>query len=391
MKRFPFRTMFFCVFLPPLCYALTLQGLGRYLQDREVAVLNRILIQNPAALYEGRYTVKEEIDRNIRAHLKESFKGRIGISTSILVKTKDERVLYPTRFQGDLDGPGALGDPAAGPNPRSLNYVETASENFRILNEGLLLSVDLQVRHNSWLSNIILLFYVGLSLFVLQHSIRKRLKETETEENERRALVEQLTDELRSLEFRLREEQGKEAQYQSRISELMQDKTELSKDIDGLLEEVENQEEGLQAQQGLRENLEKEVHRLREELQRAKERLPRPRQRNKASEAAERRFRVLYKNLFFSDRAIEGFTALTEEHQLKAEEIIHRLNQDESLVSVRRKVFGKGGKLDVLETDFSYSGRLYFRKDSQSTKTRILAVGTKNTQEKDIVFLESLK
>ena len=66
--------MFLCVFLPPLCYALTLQGLGRYLQDREVSALNRILIQNPAALYEGRYSVKEEIDRNIRSYLKESFK-----------------------------------------------------------------------------------------------------------------------------------------------------------------------------------------------------------------------------------------------------------------------------------------------------------------------------
>ena len=96
--------MFLCVLLPQLCYALTLQGLGRYLQDREIGVLNRVLIQNPAALYEGRHSVKEEVDRNIRAYLKEGFKSRVGISTTILVKTRDDRVLYPTRFQGDLDG-----------------------------------------------------------------------------------------------------------------------------------------------------------------------------------------------------------------------------------------------------------------------------------------------
>jgi hypothetical protein len=391
MKRFPFRTMFFCVFLPPLCYALTLQGLGRYLQDREVSALNRILIQNTAALYEGRYTVKDEIDRNIRVYLKESFKYKIGISANILVKTKDNRILYPIRFQLEMGGSQPSGDFAEGPEHGSLNYVETASENYRILNEGLVLSVELQVKHNTWLSNIILLFYVFLSLFVLQHSIRKRLKETETEENEQRALVEQLTDELRRVESRLREEEGKEAEYQSRISELTKDKTELSKDIDGLLEEVEDQEDGLRTQRELRENLEKEVNRLRGEVDRVREKLPRPKHRNKASEVAERRFRVLYKNLLFTDRAIEGFTALTEEYQLKAEEVVHRLNQDEALVTVRRKVFGKGGKLDVLEADFSYSGRLYFQKDSQSTKTRILAVGTKNSQEKDIAFLENLK
>lgn len=391
MKRFPFRTMFLCVFLPPLCYALTLQGLGRYLQDHEFSVLNRVLIQNPEALYEGRYSVKEEIDRNIRAYLKESFKYRIGISTSILVKTKDDRILYPTRFQGDLDGSQSSGEVIAGPDHGSLNYVETASDNYRILNDGLVLSVELQVKHNTWLSNIILLFYVFLFLFILQHAIRKRLRESETEESEKRALVEELTDELKRVEAGLREEEGKEAQYQSRISDLTQDKTELSKDIDGLLEEVEHQEDGLRTQRELRENLEKDVHRLQEELERVREKLPKPKHRNKASEVTERRFRVLYKNLIFADRAIEGFTALTEEYQLKAEEVIHRLNQDESLVTVRRKVFGKGGKLDVLESDFSYSGRLYFQKDSQSTKTRILAIGTKNSQAKDIAYLESVK
>lgn len=383
--------MFLCVFLPPLCYAMTLQGLGRYLQDREIGVLNRVLIQNPEALYEGRHSVKEEVDRNIRAYLKESFKSRLGISTAILVKTRDDRVLYPTRFQGDLDGGRPSGEFTEGPGHGSLNYVETASDNFRILTDGLVLSVDLQIRHNTWLANLVLLFYVFLFLGVLQHSIRKRLRESEEAEEEQKRLIEGLAADLTHAEGRLTEVAVKEAEYQDKISALSRDKEGLSKDIDGLLEEMESQEAGLQTQRELKENLEAQILQMQGDLGRLQAKLVKPKHRKKASEVAERRFRVLYKNLLFSDRALEGFTDLTEEYQLKAEEVIHRLNQDESLVSVRRKVFGKGGKLDVLETDFAYSGRLYFRKDSQSTKTRILAVGTKNTQEKDIAFLESLK
>ena len=72
------------------------------------------------------------------------------------------------------------------------------------------------------------------------------------------------------------------------------------------------------------------------------------------------------------------------------EETIHKLNEDESLVSVKRKVFGKGGKMNILEADFAYSGRIYFQTDAGS-KIKIVAIGTKNTQEKDITYLEGIR
>jgi hypothetical protein len=45
--------------------------------------------------------------------------------------------------------------------------------------------------------------------------------------------------------------------------------------------------------------------------------------------------------------------------------------------------------MNVLEVAFSYSGRIYYQKDSQAKKT-IVAVGTKNTQERDLAYLESI-
>jgi len=124
-----------------------------------------------------------------------------------------------------------------------------------------------------------------------------------------------------------------------------------------------------------------------EETARLRGRVQKSKKRKKRLESVQKRFGVLYKNLTFTDRAVEGFLALTEDFQLKAEEVIHRLNADESQISVKRKVFGKGGKMNVLEVDFAYSGRIYFQRDSQPG-LKILVIGTKNTQDQDLAFLE---
>ncbi|MBW2102621.1 MAG: hypothetical protein JRH05_08075 [Deltaproteobacteria bacterium] len=46
--------------------------------------------------------------------------------------------------------------------------------------------------------------------------------------------------------------------------------------------------------------------------------------------------------------------------------------------------------MNVLEVDFSYSGRLYYQKDTRGRIT-VLAIGTKNTQEQDLAYLESIR
>jgi hypothetical protein len=80
---------------------------------------------------------------------------------------------------------------------------------------------------------------------------------------------------------------------------------------------------------------------------------------------------------------------LPQDFQLEEEEIIYRLNQDESRVNIKRKVFSKKGKLPIFEAIFSYSGRVYFQ-NRDSIKIKILTIGTKNTQEQDITFMEGM-
>jgi chromosome segregation ATPase len=179
----------------------------------------------------------------------------------------------------------------------------------------------------------------------------------------------------------------RESEYEGRIAALRKDKDELTRDVDGLLDELESQEAGLKEQKRIKEEMGGQVAKLKEDLERLAQQ---SRKIKKTAEAARKRFGVLYRNLLFTDRALEGFLALTDEFQLKAEETIHKLNEDESAVTVKRKVFGKGGKMDFLEITFAYSGRLYYQKDSQARKM-IVAIGTKNTQEKDLAYLESIK
>jgi hypothetical protein len=385
MRRFPFRLLFVCIFLPPVCYILTLEIVESYLQQSELTRLNQLIIRNHEALYEGRYTVRDEISRNIGQYQGRSFKYRLGVSTSIMVKTKDDRVLYPTQFRRELRDSIPEGDFSA-LSPDSLNFVKVAEENYRILNEGLGVSVEVKVRHNSWLSNGILVSYVFVSVFIFQGVVRRQIRESERREEEQETLIGNLSGQLVRAESRLKEVAAKEEDYLQRIGDFKKEKTDLSKDIDGLLEEMEKLESGLREQRERKEEVEYEVHQLREELDRLRERLPKPKKRKKEFDAVSKRFRVLYKNLSFTDRAIEGLLYLTDEFQLKAEEVIHKLNEDGSRVSVKRKVFGKGGKMNILEVDFSYSGRIYFQKDSQPG-TKILAIGTKNTQEKDLTFI----
>jgi hypothetical protein len=106
-------------------------------------------------------------------------------------------------------------------------------------------------------------------------------------------------------------------------------------------------------------------------------------------DSVKKRFTTLYKAIVIHDRAIDGFMDLTEEMKIKAEEVIHQLNSDPTRVQIKRKVFGKKNRETVLEVIFAYKGRLYFKHISHS-RVKILAIGTKLTQSKDLAFLDKL-
>ncbi len=157
---------------------------------------------------------------------------------------------------------------------------------------------------------------------------------------------------------------------------------------DEALEEMEAMEEKLQENVALRKKMENEVTHLRQELEHLESsRKATSRKQDKQIKSTMKRFRTLYKNLEFHPRAAEGFLSLQSDLQLRAEELIHVMNEDSSRLTVKRKVFSKKGALPVFGCEFAYRGRIYW-KHSPDGKAQILAIGTKNTPAKDLAYLE---
>jgi hypothetical protein len=382
MKNFPFKILFLCIFFPPVLYVFSLNGFEIYLQKKTDDKISAIIIKNDNELYEGRHSVKDEINRNIGEYLKDkTYLYNLGINTNIIIKTKSNRVLYPAQLSGDTN------EFQHSTANESQNYMDIAAENYSILNEGLVISTEVRIRQNSWLSNSVLVFFIAVALLVLRLFIRKGIKYNEEKEKEQSRIIAEMSERLFSYENELSNINEKERGYSDSIEELNREKANLSSDIDGLLEEMERLESGLKTQKELRETREREMDTLKKEIEEIKLKSEKPKKKSRKQELIDKRFRVLYKNLTFTEKAIDGFVDLSDELQLKAEEVIHRINEDDSGINIRRKVFSKGGKINVLEVDFAYSGRIYYQKETK-LKSNIIAIGTKATQTQDLGFLE---
>jgi len=406
MNYISFRILFICIFLPPIMYIFSIQILEEYLQDKRTKELMNTIIQDYEALYDGRHSIKEEINTNIERYLGKDTLRNLGVITKILVTTRKGKLLYPYYYEEgamDFNKNREFDSYVNG----SFNYIKVAEKNFQMLNEGLTLSADVKVEHNSWLTNSILILYLFSSILILYWYYNKRVKEwVVTRENEQKR-IDLLSMRLAETEKSLEELSKNEEDYISKIQRIKQDKDDLESDIvhlmdeveiqkkksleiDEILEEMEKLEEQASKNIALKEEKEREITQLREEIAQL-ERLEKQgaKRRKKDIESIKKRFSVIYKNLIFHKKAFEGYLLLTQDFQLKAEEIIHRLNEDDSLVNIKRKFFSKKGKINIFEVIFSYSGRIYFKK-RDSKKMEIVAIGTKNTQAQDITFIENM-
>jgi len=406
MNYISFRIIFICIFLPPILYIFSVQILEGYLQNSREKDVKNVIIQDYEALYDGRYSIKEEIHNNIDRFLGNDTLQPLGVITKIVVTSKKGELLYPYFWEeGDMsfNKQGEFG----GNNSESLDYIKIAEKNFQILNDGLTVSIDVKVKHNSWLTNSILILYLFSSILLLYWHYKKRVREwVATRENEKKR-IDFLSKKLDESEKTMEGLSRKEKDYITKVEKFKHDKDNLesevvhlmdeveiqkkkSLEIDEILDEMERLEEDSKKNMALKEEKEREITQLREEINQLKMIEEQgAKKRKKDIDSVEKRFTVIYKKLIFNKKALEGYIHLTQDFQLKAEEIIHRLNQDDSLVNIKRKFFSKKGKLHIFETIFSYSGRIYFKKRDDK-RIEIITIGTKNTQEQDITFIEGM-
>ncbi|MCF8106505.1 MAG: hypothetical protein K9K64_13565 [Desulfohalobiaceae bacterium] len=390
MKHLSFRILFLCVFLPPVLYIFTIQGLEAYLQNTWKSDLMGRLISNPGQLLKGQLSVHDEIRTNIQAYMQSRWIAELGPVVRILVRTKNGRVIYPDfekqeRYEHQPDsGLKSL----AGPSESS----RLARENLEVMQEGLVFSLAVEIPRNTWLSNSVLVFYILVFTGVLCLSYRSNVRQAENVTRQQEEDLKATQKKLSQAQSRLQEATAKERSYREEIDRQKRDLTQADRRIQitekEALAEMEALEEKLQESMAKRQEREQEIENLAWEVDRLKSQQKLSSKKKEKQQAAIRkRFNVLYKKIDFHDRSVDGFLHLPEDMQLKAEEFIHTLNQDPGLIRVKRKVFSKNGDLSALESIFAYRGRVYWRKKANST-IEVMAIGTKNTQSKDLAFLE---
>lgn len=235
---------------------------------------------------------------------------------------------------------------------------------------------------------------MGAALIVLLLHYRSAGRRIRGEELERRGEIDRLQALQQASSRRLVELQGHREALLNELGQLrssvQDERSRAERNEDDLIAEIEALEKRLEENRSLQEVQQQEIVKLKESLvDQGKDQRRDDRGRQKAEAVLRKRFGTLYKNISVNDRAIDGLAELNEEMRLKAEEVIHQLNANPDLVTVKRKVFGRKNRETVLEVVFAYKGRLYFRK-GPDRRVEVLAVGTKNSQERELEFLSHL-
>lgn len=382
MKYFPLKTALLCLVLPPLLYMTALSGLAAYLGKEYDRKITNLLVGEPAHVLEGTRPIEALAAVNISDFLSRDFLVKnAGLAISVQVTTRDGRLIYPSLSE---DGPGK--------SPEQI-----AAYNYDILNQGLEAEVEVRLDHGTWLPNLILVLLAAAALAVFVPVYREASRQAARDKAQDQDKVQGLVNDLKEKEEkgkrgidRLKKE--KMALFQ-RLKNLRTRYTEHRKKSkateDELFDEIVKLEEQRDAYAALKAEKESEIEALRAKLQKIERRKGGGGRRNEFDYAG-KRFSTLYKQVDMHRKAVSGYLSLSDDLQIKAEEVILQLDRNPDLVTIKRKVFsGKKHKTAVLEVLFAYNGRLYFRA-LPNNRVEILVIGTKKSQTKDMEFLHKL-
>ena len=380
MRYFPFKTLILCVLLPPLVYVFSIQLLEKTLRARYDKILAAATIGDTRVLFDGSVRLKDAIRENLNAFIANLKFPHWGVRVNVTVKTRDGIYLYPDAYD----------DPRS--DLRVMDSIAVARENFSLLNDGLINVVDVKIEHNTLISNSILLSCVFVSLTVLFLFYRHGMRMINQEDLAKQEIIDGLANERQAGQVRLKRLETQRVSLSSKIDsmkgELERERQKASATENEMIDELVALEEKISQNLARQDHQFQEINTLREKIKQfEKESEAKNRQLLKAADAARKRFSALYKTIAIHDKAIQGFVDLTEEMKIKAEEVVHQLNDDPNRVQIKRKVFGKKNRETVFEVIFAYKGRLYFRKIT-GNRVEVLAIGTKLTQNKDLVFLD---
>jgi len=382
LKFLSFKILILCILLPPILYIFSVLSIESHLRRHYTKEIKEICTGDTRPLFNGSIRLKDAINRNIDGYLQNKVLIPLGVRVNAAVTTKQNTILYPTFF--DEEENSILGS----------NPMKVAAENYNLLEEGIVVKVDLTLEHNTLLSNTILAFYILVSVLVLYFYYKAGIKKAKQEDTEKSKKITRLLklekNQTKNLKALVKIKQKLTSEISVMKKRLEKERVKATKNEEEMIKEIVALEEKFNKNLALQNTKQEEIDTLIEKIKRfEKANRKDSTQKTKALNSVRKRFKTLYKNVSINKKAINGFMDLTDEMKIKGEEIIHKLNEDPKYVQVKRKVFGKKGRTTIQEVIFAYKGRLYFR-NAKGSRIEILTIGTKNTQIKDLEFLDNI-
>ncbi len=382
MKFLSLRILILCILLPPVLYIFSVQSLEKHLKSRYATEIEDSYLEDTRPLLEGSIRLQDAINSNINRYFQSKTLIPLGVKVAITVTSKQNRILYPAVVDAK--------ETTLLPN----DAIQIASENYKLMNDGLKVNVDLVLEHNTFLTNAILGFYIFASILVLSFYYWTGVKKARQEEIEKNSELYRLkkveinhADNLKDL---MKDKKNLISEIKKIKKQLKKENIKARKNEDEMIKEIVALEEKIHNKIKYLNERQQEIDALKEKIKLfEKEARKESKQKTKVYNSVRKRFKTLYKNLSIDKRAIIGFLDLTEDMKIKSEEIIHKLNENPKLVPIKRKVFSKKGRATVHEVIFAYNGRLYFR-PTKNSRIEILTIGTKNTQIRDLEYLDGI-
>lgn len=373
-----------CLVLGPLLYMATLNASRYYLDRYYLQTFQNIIVGDSRPLLNGIVQIEEQIANNIQAYLKQNFMVQsLGIDLDILVTTHQGKIIYPIYIDTET---------LSNELNKNFDSAVIAHKNFEILNNGLDVTIQMNLAHGSTLANLILMVYSTISLLIFFMFYKIGSSKAALDHQAEKELISDLKKEDQFHQKILEELKGERQELFENIKQLNKryqtDKEKAKINEEEMFNEIISLEEQLNAFIELKKRRESEIDELKSTLEKYERRKGSKTKRNEFDFLL-KLYSVLYKNLEINRKAVAGLLSLTEDQQIKAEEIIHQLNETPDIVIIKRKVFsGKKHKTACFEVLFAYNGRLYFTKHEH--KIEVLVIGTKNTQTRDMDFLHNL-
>ncbi len=380
MKYFPLKILLILIVLVPAAQLAAVYSFETYLEKRCTSEIEERYIGDYRPLLVGAKRLSDVVAENMESYLKGIKWRRWGVIVDVLVTSGGNVIVYPAPAEPDAEL-------LAPPSPS-----QVASENFRLMEQGLSVRVNVTVPRGSVLDIVLFLVFLMPAALVFYHYYNDGMRRAKMEEEARLNEIRRL-EELEGRHYdrimMLNEERDRLASEITHARETLSEYREkASRNEDDMLEEIIALEEKIKKSMEIQEELRLENEALREVVERMDRQRSRGRRKTTVYTNIDKRFKTLYKHVLLNKRAIESFASLTEDMKIKAEEVIKQLDSG-GRVDIKRKVDLKKSSEKVFEAIFAYSGRLYYRNLSDG-RIEILVIGTKNSQVKDLSFLETL-